>query len=502
MAANSSKESFRVIKELLKTPEPLVIHEDPREKCSELATFFKTKMDNILASLPQSSEDASSGGSASPQSSVRTAELVSFGPVTVEEVLTVMSTMKSGSPKDPAPMKYLKQLPVFLGVCVQPSSTQGAAVEVTNAGVGQTVTLTAPVNVNLLTFAWYRGGMVADAQLIYNYFVSPPVQVNGPQYTDRETGRPDGSLVIRDLLTNYTGNYTVNVTPSGALPVAATRQLRVYELVPQPRVTSEPSQLVENRPAEITCNASKAATTILWSFNNSPDLPGNIHPSPDNRTLSIANVSREDSGIYQCVALNPINSSTSDPQTLTVAYGPEDVKIDPPGSQVLQVGDELSLNCTAGSFPSPQYNWFLNNTDLKRPGNTYTAAKVSSRDNGNYTCVAHNMDTGLFAKASVSITVNGTAGTDPSPVGSPGLSVVVIIGIAIAILMVVIIVCMLVYFFVIRKPASGAPAPENTTDVATTAEDIQYSSINFISKGSTQLNPIPAENTLYSVVRR
>ncbi|XP_078506507.1 LOW QUALITY PROTEIN: cell adhesion molecule CEACAM6-like, partial [Lissotriton helveticus] len=297
---------------------------------------------------------------------------------------------------------------VCLSVCIQQASAQGAAAKVTNARVGETAIIPAPVNVNILTFGWYRGTVVDNPQLIYTYFVSTSGQVNGPQYTGRETGRPDGSLQIRDLLTSHTGNYTVNVTPSGAAPVTTTRLLRVYELVTKPTVTSEPSQLVENRgPAVITCDTSSAAVTILWSFNSTSALPGNIIPSPDNRTLTITNVSRGDSGIYQCVAMNPVSSSASDPQTLIVAYGPENMRIDPPTSQWLLVGDTLSLSCTAGSVPASQYQWHLNGTDLNSPGNTYIIEKVSSKDNGNYTCVADNTVTGLSAQASVSVTVNG-----------------------------------------------------------------------------------------------
>ncbi|XP_078509040.1 hemicentin-2-like [Lissotriton helveticus] len=487
---------------------------------------------------------------------------------------------------------------VCLGACVQLSSAQGADAEVTNAGVGETVTLTAPVIANTFSFAWYRGTVVASSRIICTYFVSPPSQVTGAEYTGRETCQSDGSLVIRDLLMNYSGNYTTQVIISGAPPVQVTRELRVYENVfipviqavtqnpvengslvlvcnasgtdvsyqwyqdgklitsggrinttsnnqtltlspctrndtgtnftcrasnavshstgsqytltvsygpdtpvisvspkksayaagstitfsckapshppalytwllngqsllntgselainsltlndsgnytcntsnsvthlskyaiwgmrvldpvTKPTVSSEPSQLVENRgPAKITCNASKAATTILWSFNKSPDLPGNIFPSPDNRTLSIANVSRVDSGIYQCEAMNPVSSSASDPRTLSVAYGPEDVLINAPVSQLLQEGTKLSLSCTAGSIPAPQYQWLLNSTDLNRPYNTYTVEKMSSRDNGNYMCVAYNTDTGLTVNTSVSIIVNGM---DFPPAASP-----------------------------------------------------------------------------------
>ncbi|XP_078507427.1 cell adhesion molecule CEACAM6-like [Lissotriton helveticus] len=294
---------------------------------------------------------------------------------------------------------------------------QGPGADVVTARVGETATLPASVTTGILTFSWYRGTAVLPPQMILSYVVPGFGVTSGPQSTGRESGYPNGTLYIRDLRTSDTGNYTLNVILTSGTPTESHKQLRVYEPVTKPTVTSEPSQLLENwGPAVITCNNSKAATTILWSFNSTSALPGNIIHSPDNRTLSITKVSRGESGIYQCVAMNLVSRSASDPRTLTVAYGPEDVKIYPTGSQVLQVGGKLSLSCTAGSFPGPHYQWLLNGADLKRPGNTYTIEEVSSRDNGNYTCVAENTVTGLSVKASVFITVNGT---DLPPTGSP-----------------------------------------------------------------------------------
>ncbi|XP_069057524.1 carcinoembryonic antigen-related cell adhesion molecule 21-like isoform X2 [Pleurodeles waltl] len=206
-------------------------------------------------------------------------------------------------------------------LCVWPqrTATQGPGAGVVTAAVGQTVTLTAPVTAGILAFAWHRGTVVTNRQLILSYLLLDPTLTTGPEFTGRENLSSDGTLDIRDLRTSDSGIYTVSMTSNTAAIRTGNQQLRVYEPVTKPTVKYVSPQLVENRcPVEITCDTPSMPVTILWSFNGSPTLPGNIILSADNRTLTISNVPRDDSGIYQCVALNPVSISTSDPQTLTV----------------------------------------------------------------------------------------------------------------------------------------------------------------------------------------
>ncbi|XP_069497085.1 carcinoembryonic antigen-related cell adhesion molecule 6-like [Ambystoma mexicanum] len=315
------------------------------------------------------------------------------------------------SPRSNGRLQGLMITVVFL-VCIQRTSGQGSSPEVT-ARVGETVTLPAPATTNIITFSWYRGTAGITAQRIFTYLTSTSTQNNGPQFTGREAGLADGSLQIRGVRTSDTGNYTVLMTLGDASTSQGTTQLRVYEDVTKPIVNYVSAQLVENRgPANITCETSNAET-ILWLFNNSPVLPSNIILSADNRTLIIKNVTRGDTGTYQCEGINPLSRSKSDPKMLTVAYGPENIMIDPAGSQLLPVGAKFSLTCTALSVPGAAYQWLLNDNDLKQYGSTFTIAKVSSMDKGNYTCEAQNPFSQLSVKATVSINVNGT---EPSPV--------------------------------------------------------------------------------------
>ncbi|XP_069497081.1 carcinoembryonic antigen-related cell adhesion molecule 5-like isoform X1 [Ambystoma mexicanum] len=326
--------------------------------------------------------------------------------------------------------------------------------------------------------------------------------------------KTEHKLLINSLTLRDSGNYTCNTSNNIThLSNHATRGIHVLENVTKPIVNYVSAQLVENRgPANITCDTSNAET-ILWFFNNSPVLPSNIMLSADNRTLIIKNVTRGDTGTYQCEGINPVSRSKSDPKMLTVAYGPENITINPAGSQQLPVGAKLSLTCTALSVPGAAYQWLLNDNDLKQYGSTFTIAKVSPKDNGSYTCEAQNPVSQLSVKATVSIYVNGTddgfgSNTDGPPVG-------VIVGAVIGALALVAIVGALVYFFVIKKPVSGAPTSNNSMDAANSTkpastnakaagngEELQYSSVNFVPKPGIPMKPITTDTTVYSEVRR
>ncbi|KAJ1133247.1 hypothetical protein NDU88_011544, partial [Pleurodeles waltl] len=191
--------------------------------------------------------------------------------------------------------------------------------------------------------------------------------------------------------------------------------------VTKPTVTSDNSHPVEyNNTVTMTCKTSEAAEKILWFFKNQDLLIDNtrIGLSANNQTLRISNVSRLDSGTYQCKAINTVSDNISDPQTLTVSYGPEDTKIDPSEANTLQAGETLTLSCNTRSVPEiDTYEWFHNNISLQF-NKTLSVLAVSSKDEGNYTCAAHNNATSKSANASVFIAVKV-----PAPVTKPTVTI-------------------------------------------------------------------------------
>ncbi|XP_078507133.1 cell adhesion molecule CEACAM6-like [Lissotriton helveticus] len=280
--------------------------------------------------------------------------------------------------------------------------------DVVTAAVGDTVTLSVRREGRFRYCNWFRGAGTDAKDQILGLFGSDPPSY-GPKYTGRESVLPDGSLRITDVLTDHSGIYTVEMAVNSGWIQVATSQLRVHALVTKPTVTMTSLQPVEYKDTvTVTCNTSGAAETILWFFDRQHLLIDNtrIVLSQDNQTLKLTYVTRLDSGIYQCKASNPISDITSDPQTLAVSYGPEDTRIDTSGTQILEAGESFSLSCYTRSVPQiDTYEWFINDISLTFNKPQLSVVRVSSKDEGNYTCVARNTATGKSAKASVFIAV-------------------------------------------------------------------------------------------------
>ena len=90
----------------------------------------------------------------------------------------------------------------------------------------------------------------------------------------------------------------------------------------QPDITSTDTRPVEGTAMTLYCNSSgEQEPTISWTMNGSPldtDSNSGISFTNDNKHLTIENVSRTDSGEYQCVATNSLGNVSSNASTLRV----------------------------------------------------------------------------------------------------------------------------------------------------------------------------------------
>ncbi|XP_034647630.1 carcinoembryonic antigen-related cell adhesion molecule 5-like isoform X2 [Trachemys scripta elegans] len=295
-----------------------------------------------------------------------------------------------------------------LGSCLQPAPAQ-TPVTITPPSpvVGGDVSLAPqPPPQDFTSCFWYRSATVTDPNsLILTYFQYPnPVQNNGPAHTGRETVGPGCALNITGLTLNDTGNYTVQIQiPTAANPILSTVVLRVSEKFAKPTVTPGQTQVPENGTLTLTCNTSPHADTVLWLQNGSYLTPNTrLELSSENRTLTVLNFTWGDTGTYQCEVGNPVSTERSEPSTVTLAYGPESARIDPPGPVNLTLGSRLTLTCVAVSVPAPSYSWFLNGTKLPQTGSSFTF-DLTTLNLGTYKCQAHNPVTGLTASAEIEV---------------------------------------------------------------------------------------------------
>ncbi|XP_068849051.1 carcinoembryonic antigen-related cell adhesion molecule 6-like [Capricornis sumatraensis] len=178
------------------------------------------------------------------------------------------------------------------------------------------------VTKNPLGYAWYRGERVDNAQLIASYRVDNNATTNGSVYSRRETLYPNGTLLIRNVTQKDTGSYTLLVTKKDLQTERQIGHLHVHPVLPTPVITSNNFNPREHEDTVVlTCGSETQNTSYMW-WINSQSLPKStrLELSEDKRTLTVFNVTRNDTGPYVCEARNPVSVSRSDPFTLDVLW--------------------------------------------------------------------------------------------------------------------------------------------------------------------------------------
>ncbi|XP_063798602.1 carcinoembryonic antigen-related cell adhesion molecule 8-like [Pseudophryne corroboree] len=250
-------------------------------------------------------------------------------------------------------------------------------------------------------FAWYKGPNTrAEYQFLkYTSAATSPL-LPGPVYVSRARPFPNGSLLITDLHMIDTGNYIIRVQTEKSEENTSV-SLTVYQHLRKLRVTASTSHPTENDTFTLTCN-TRNAERILWS-RDSVSLPSGSILRANNRTVTFSRVTRGDSGEYRCEIENSASKSISDPYTVTVYYGPDNVQIT--GELLVHVGSYISLSCSADSYPPPNYQWIFKDSDLNIKQNTLLLYNAYDESQGMYTCAVTNPATRRNATASVYVIV-------------------------------------------------------------------------------------------------
>ncbi|XP_065900378.1 neural cell adhesion molecule 1-A-like [Dysidea avara] len=155
----------------------------------------------------------------------------------------------------------------------------------------------------------------------------------------------------------------------------------------------------------INCSVKSDGVKIHWEHNGEL-LWANHHPkySQNNSGLLIHNVTTDDQGQYSCLVgnVNPLNATVK----LNVVWPPE-LLSSQNQTVLVNVSEQVVLNCTVSSSPGPVYNWSIPDTCSSCPHTNKDSVMIftaDSTDSGEYVCEAGNQYGSVYHKFTVLVT--------------------------------------------------------------------------------------------------
>ncbi|KAK9514052.1 hypothetical protein VZT92_027541 [Zoarces viviparus] len=139
---------------------------------------------------------------------------------------------------------------------------------------------------------------------------------------------------------------------------------------------------------ELTCNATGTVKHVYWMKNGEPLREDNTTVfSSDNKTVTFNPLKHNDTGHYQCVAINALWNLTSPPYMLLVNFGPKTPMIH--GPAFAETGQYAVFHCSAMSMPPSQFSWWFNGSNVAN-SSVFTTDVLSLNMGGEITCMAYN----------------------------------------------------------------------------------------------------------------
>uniref|UniRef100_A0A2K5J3A9 Ig-like domain-containing protein n=1 Tax=Colobus angolensis palliatus TaxID=336983 RepID=A0A2K5J3A9_COLAP len=306
---------------------------------------------------------------------------------------------------------------------------------------------------NVVGYIWYKGQIIDLHHYITAYTIDTETIIFGPAYSGRETVYSNASLLIQSVTKQDIGSYTIKIIKRGdgtegvtghftlyletpkpyisssnlnpregtetvilscdsdtqdvsylwwingqsSLSVASCSSAVTLNLLldlPKPYITSSSFNPMENKNVvALTCEPKTQGYTYLWGVNGQslPVSPRLKQPSK-NRILILANVTRNDTGPYECEIWDQVSSICSDSVTMDVLYGPQVPRIFSPLTYY-RSGKTLQLSCFADSNPPAEYSWMIDGKFLQS-GQKLSIPQITTEHSGLYGCSARNSATG------------------------------------------------------------------------------------------------------------
>uniref|UniRef100_A0A8C5ZZU8 Ig-like domain-containing protein n=1 Tax=Marmota marmota marmota TaxID=9994 RepID=A0A8C5ZZU8_MARMA len=255
------------------------------------------------------------------------------------------------------------------------------------------------VSENTVGYFWYRGQITNQNILIVSYSNLTHSATRGPAFSSRETIYPNGSLLFVNVTNGDTGFYTLQTTTANFQIETATGDpldafagitgqsslCCLHRKLPKPNITINNSQPMEGEDSlALTCEPEINYATYLWKINNQTIPDGDrLKLSYNNRTLILFNVTRNDTGPYDC----------SDPLTLNISW----LVAQPSLRATNTEPHSVAMTCLSGD-PGISITWIFNSQTLQLTDRmqlspdhrTLSIDPVRQEDAGEYQCEVSN----------------------------------------------------------------------------------------------------------------
>ncbi|KAK2844805.1 hypothetical protein Q5P01_011464 [Channa striata] len=216
----------------------------------------------------------------------------------------------------------------------------------------------------------------------------------------------NGSLVATTSLlkVSMSGNYVCmaynNIT---GLNSTALKTFTVVEPITNVQLEAPNDAAIEGFSYMLTCNVTGPADHVYWFMDGQQLQEDNLTDYMINKTeLYFHPLVKNDTGTYQCLAMNAVGNMSSPVYMLLVNFGPEKPVIS--GPNLAETGQSAVFNCSAMSEPPSQISWWFNDT-LVSNSSLFVLDHLSLNMSGEYTCMASNAVTGVNRTNSRVLTV-------------------------------------------------------------------------------------------------
>uniref|UniRef100_A0A6G1SNJ7 Lachesin n=1 Tax=Aceria tosichella TaxID=561515 RepID=A0A6G1SNJ7_9ACAR len=228
-------------------------------------------------------------------------------------------------------------------------------------------------------------------------------------YDNRYSIRHDDSsstytLQVSKIQETDTGLYQCQVVTSATSRVTADTFISV-RIPPLILDSSSRGMIVrEGETFTLTCNATGVPLPkISWRRENNGLLPTGGVVAKGN-TITIYNATKDDRGIYYCIADNQVGKPAKRSVGVEIEFAPQVGLVRPRYQQAL--GYPAELHCSVEASPTPDISWLKDGYQINSDNNFYQISstsnshdfiqstlrikKVGERDYGSYRCRAIN----------------------------------------------------------------------------------------------------------------